>query len=210
MLYILCTFQFQNKSQNLRKYHLFAVVPTTDNALIYACQSLNCDLISYNSDTIRVKIARKHYFEACSRNIYFELKYAPCIIDSNERKSTITKAHKYHALGKSRNIIVSSGATERFQLRSPYDVAHLGWIFNLSEEQSKASICGKSRALLVRAETRRFGTAMVYVRRLKGLGANNDDEISDIEQEHVANKPEEMNISDEDIKATPSKKQKIN
>lgn len=180
-------------------------MPTTDNALVYACQSLNCDLISYNSDTIRLKIARKHYFEACSRNIYFELKYAPCIVDSNERKSTITKAHKYHALGKSRNIIVTSGATERFQLRSPYDVAHLGWIFNLSEEQSKEAICGKSRTLLVRAETRRLGTSMVYVRRVKELGVSNEDEISDSSEED-----EEMNISEEEIKGTPSKKQKIN
>lgn len=183
------------------------MVPTTESALIYACQSLNCDLISYNSDTIRVKIARKHYFEACSRYIYFELKYSPCIVDSNDRKSTIFKAHKYHALGKSKNIILSSGAKERFELRSPYDVSHLGWLFKLSEEQSKDAVCGKSRRVLIRAETRRLGTPMVYVRRVKELGVSNEDEISDTSEEE--DKPEEMVVSDEDVKETSNKKQKI-
>uniref|UniRef100_A0A336LWP6 CSON006410 protein n=1 Tax=Culicoides sonorensis TaxID=179676 RepID=A0A336LWP6_CULSO len=203
-----------NKSQNLRKYHLFAVVPTTDNALIYACQAMNCDLISYNSETIRVKIARKHYFEACSRNIYFEIKYAPCIVDSNDRKSTISKAQKYKALGKSRNIIMSSGATERFQLRSPYDVAHLGWIFGLSEEQAKDAVCGKARQLLIRAETRRCGSAIVYVRRIKELGVGNENDISDTSEEEMEdesnNKSEESKNDDDQVMTeTPSKKQRV-
>ncbi|XP_063702133.1 ribonuclease P protein subunit p30 [Culicoides brevitarsis] len=194
-----------NKSQNLRKYHLFAAIPTTESALIYACQSLNCDLISYNADTIRVKIARKHYFEACSRNIYFEIKYAPCIVDAEVRKSTITKAHKYHALGKSRNIIMSSGAKEQFELRSPYDVAYLGWIFNLSEEQSKDAICGKSRRLLLRAETRRSGSCIVHVRKLKELGVSKEEDISDTEDEE-----EKMSVSEAESGESASKKQKIN
>lgn len=215
MLFIVVFILIQSKSQNFRKYHVVAVIPTTETALLFACQSLSCDLITYNSDTIRLKIARKHYFEACNRNIFFEIKYSPCIVDSNERISTITKAHKYKAMGKSKNIILSSAATDRFQLRSPYDVAHLGWIFGLSEEQSKDAICGKTRRLIIAAETRRLGTSMVYVKQLNDLEMNDSDEEEGSEESEKhdskqSDSPMEVSLVEEaGLNEVPNKKQKL-
>jgi len=182
-----------NKSKHLKQYDLVAAIPTTDSAFTYACQNLNCDLISYNSDTIRLRFTRTHYLQAVSRKIYFEIKYAPSIVDSSERKSTISKSHKYRDLGKARNIILSSGATDKFQLRSPYDVANLGWIFGLSEEQSKESIRGKPRLALIKGEIRKQGGMLTFVKKLADLGVYNSDEYSE----------------DEEMPENPSKKQKI-
>lgn len=187
----------------MKKYHIIAAIPTTENAFQYACQNFNCDLISYNSDTIRLKIVRAHYLQAVTRNIYFEIKYAPAIIDSGERKSTIMRSHKYRDLGKSRNILLSSGAMEKFQLRSPYDVANLGWIFGLSEEQSKEAIRGKPRKVLIRAETRKHGSMMVYVKKLKQIGIVDSDEYDDSEPE---NDGETMEV---EASENPNKKQKL-
>lgn len=85
------------------------------------------------------------------RGIYFELQYSEAIINSTSRKKLITTGHKYHAIGKSKNIIITSGALNRFHIRGPYDIANLGLIFGLSEEQSKYSILGQCRSLLLRA-----------------------------------------------------------
>jgi ribonuclease P/MRP protein subunit RPP1 len=62
---------------------------------------------------------------AVNRNIFFEIKYAQAIKDPDERKDTITRAHQYHMWGRSKNLIISSEAKQRFDLRSPYDIANL-------------------------------------------------------------------------------------
>lgn len=113
------------RSAKLRGYHLVAVVPKTEDAFQHACQTMPCDIISYNSDTVRGKMSRKFYFVAVNRNIMFEIKYAPAIVNSNDRKDIINRAHKYHSYGKSKNVIISSEARDRFQVRGPYDIANL-------------------------------------------------------------------------------------
>jgi len=57
--------------------------------------------------------------------MFFEIKYAPAIADSNNRKDMIKVAQNYCTKGKSKNVIFSSGAFHEFQLRGPYDVANL-------------------------------------------------------------------------------------
>lgn len=184
----------------------------------YTCQNLNCDLITYNSDTIKLKVYRTHYLQAVSRNIYFEIKYSPCILDSNERVATIFKGETFREIAKAKNIIISSGAKDSFHIRGPYAVSNLGWIFGLSTEQSKESIRGKCHKLLYRAETRRHGSAMVFVRKLKKLGIQDEDDISDSDDDEekptytdVDNLP--INIDDiefsSDIEEAPKKKQKV-
>lgn len=85
---------------------------------------------------------------AVSRNVFFEIKYSSTISDSNERRATISKAQQYHMVGKSKHIMLTSGAENKFQIRSPYDVSNLGLIFGLSEEQSKNSVLALGRKLL--------------------------------------------------------------
>lgn len=102
-----------------------AVLPVNEESLNYACQTFNCDIITFNTKTVKIKPLRKFYSLAVSRNVYFEIKYAPAVTDSCERKAIITKCHQLHYLGKSRNIIISSGATRSLECRGPYDVANL-------------------------------------------------------------------------------------
>ena len=68
---------------------------------------------------------RKHYNVAVRRGLYFEIRYSPIISDSVERKKIISQAHIYHSIGKSKNIIITSGAMNKFQVRGPYDISNL-------------------------------------------------------------------------------------
>lgn len=54
-----------------------------------------------------------------------EICYGPAILDSTKRKNTISTAHLYHAFGKSKNIIISSGAEDYYHIRGPYDIINL-------------------------------------------------------------------------------------
>lgn len=65
------------------------------------------------------------YQIALKRGQFFEIKYSPFINCSNLRKDIIKVTHNYHSKGKSKNLIISSGALDYFDLRGPYDVANL-------------------------------------------------------------------------------------
>lgn len=206
-----------NRSAKLRGYHLVAVIPRTEDAFQHACQSMHCDIVSYNSSTVRCKMSRKFYFVAVNRNIMFEIKYAPAIVSSTDRKDTINRAHKYHSYGKSKNIIISSEARNRFQVRGPYDIANLGLIFGLSEEQSKNAILALPRKVLINAETRRHGKAGIIVSVRQNYVDSDDyseseinEPISDSDEEHSDETSENENMQLDTIHEPPKKIAKIN
>ncbi|XP_017131749.1 ribonuclease P protein subunit p30 [Drosophila elegans] len=152
-------------SQNLRKFNLIAGQPKTDAALTHCCTAFNGDLISFDPVAgSRLSVNRKAYLVAVRRGLFFEIKYAPAIADSNNRKDIIKIAQNYCTKGKSKNIIFSSGATHEFQLRGPYDVANLAFIFGLSEDQGKNAVDRHCRQLFLRAESRRIGKTIMFVK----------------------------------------------
>ncbi|XP_053696047.1 ribonuclease P protein subunit p30 [Sabethes cyaneus] len=197
-----------NRSANMRQYNLVSVIPATEDAFQHACQTMPCDIISYNLDTVRGKLSRKYYFLAVSRNIMFEIKYAPAIASSNDRKGTISRAHRYHSYGKSKNVIISSEARHRFQVRGPYDVANLGLIFGLSEEQSKYAILGAPRKLLIAAEARRHGKAGLVVTYRQNAIDSDDYSESEIEEPSTDDE-EESDGNDSDHLQTEEPPSKI-
>ncbi|XP_040165459.1 ribonuclease P protein subunit p30 [Anopheles arabiensis] len=171
-----------NRSNNIRCYNLIAALPISDTSYQYACQTMTCDIITYNQASIHLRTTRNFYYLAVDRNIAFEIKYSPAIVTPADRKQTITRAHRYHMTGKSRNVIISSGATNPFQLRSPYDIANLGLIFGLTEEKSKEAIRGVPNRTLLSAEGRRLGKAGVVIAR-REPNRDDSDDYSDSELE---------------------------
>lgn len=94
--------------------------------LQHCCTSFSGDIITFDPQAgSRLLVNRKAYQIAVRRGIFFEIKYAPAIADSNNRKDMIKVAQNYCTKGKSKNIIFSSGAAHEFQVRGPYDVANL-------------------------------------------------------------------------------------
>lgn len=113
-------------SDNLKKYDLLALIPKSPDAMQYACETFDTDIISFDpTESKLVKFSRKLYNLAVDRNIHFEIMYAPAIYDQTNRKNIINRSHIYHAVGKSKNIIISSGAINSIQLRGPYDIINL-------------------------------------------------------------------------------------
>lgn len=171
-----------SKSPAVKKYHIFAALPITDSAFQHSCQTLQCDIITYNLNTTRIRFSRKFYYLAIRRNLFFEIKYTPAILDANDRRATIIKAQQYHMVGKSKGIILSSGARDKFHVRSPYDVACLGYIFGLTEELGRAAVSSMCKKLLVAAESRRLGRTPLVV-RYEDINSSTEEEEEDSEEE---------------------------
>ncbi|CRK96528.1 CLUMA_CG010053, isoform A [Clunio marinus] len=181
-----------SRSQNFKKYQIVAALPTSESALQHACQTFQGDIVTYNTDTIKIRLNRKFYYLAIRRNMFFELKYSPVIVDASERRATISRAQQYHMVGKSKGILISSEAADRFNIRSPYDISSLGIIFGLSEEQAKCSISTTARKVFVAAECRRLGRTPVLM------------EYADVN----TSTSEEENESDDESSSQESRKRK--
>ncbi|XP_043671911.1 ribonuclease P protein subunit p30 [Vespula pensylvanica] len=145
-----------NHCSNLKKFHLYSVIPRTKTALQFACSQLNTDLITINASCTGFKMNRKLYLQAVERDIHFEIQYAD-VLNPEQRKVAIHHSHLFYVYGKSRNVIISSGATNVTEIRNPYDVINLGALLGLNEVKAKAAILYQCKHLLLRAERRRYG-----------------------------------------------------
>lgn len=85
-----------------------------------------------------------------------------------------------------------------------------GLIFGLSEEQSKSAISHTCRRVLLKAESRRYGKTVMYVKNVSSKGskaAANDS--GDEDQDEDEEDSEEDDEEDFDGYAQTCKKQKI-
>ncbi len=163
-----------SQSETVRGYDLLAVRPSDAQAMqAFLKSSLTADLVaspsSIEGDAKDVKWTRKLYAECVERHMFFEVCYAPCIRDSTARRRTIALAHNYHAVGKSKNVIVSSGGRRTIELRGPHDVANLGFLFGLSEQQGKAAASGMAARAIRSAEGRKVGPFRATVEKIDSL-----------------------------------------
>ncbi|KPJ02901.1 Ribonuclease P protein subunit p30 [Papilio xuthus] len=153
-----------NHSENIRKYDIIAVVPKTLQAFQYACSSLDVDIITFDPQIrLSYKVSRKLYNQAVERGLFFELMYSPAIKDSTARKNIISMAHTYFAVGKSNNIVITSGADNYNLIRGVHDVINLGFILGMNSNQSLDSIRNNARRLIIKAEGRKSGKHYMLV-----------------------------------------------
>lgn len=183
-------------------------MPMTDQALQHCCQTFNGDLVCFSLEKAHISFSRKYYNLAVERKMFFEICYAPAITDSNYRRHIIRRSHAYHSYGKSQNIIISSGAGRAIELRTPYEVANLGLLFGLSEEQSKQAMVGNCKKLVTRAIGRRHNKAVMTVEVAKQDDKKKVDDDEDTEDELMDTDGEDED--DESVEEQPNKKKKIN
>ncbi|XP_029161901.1 ribonuclease P protein subunit p30 isoform X2 [Nylanderia fulva] len=150
------------QSANLKKYNLYAIVPTKQDMLEFACTQLNADLITMRPSISGIKLKRKLYRQAVARGLCFEIQYAD-LLNRKTRIATIHYSHLLHMYYKCMNVIISSGADNPNLIRSPYDIINLGSMLGLSESKSKAAILNQCQLLLLRAERRISGKAVFTV-----------------------------------------------
>lgn len=92
--------------------------------------------------------------------------------DSTARRRTITQAHNYHSVGKSKNVIISSEALNPIELRGPHDVANLGCLLALNEQQGKTAVKEFPCRAIKSGSGRRLGPFRASVISLSDLDPN--------------------------------------
>ncbi|NP_001135032.1 ribonuclease P protein subunit p30 [Salmo salar] len=118
-----------------KAYDLVAVYPKTEKLFHAACMTFDVDIIC-------VAVTEKQ--------------------PSTMRRYTIANAISLTETCKGKNLIVTSGAERPLELRGPYDIANLGLLFGLSEEDGKAAISTNCRAVHLHGETRKTALGIVH------------------------------------------------
>lgn len=181
-------------------------MPVTDQSLQHCCQSFIGDIVSFPLDKGHISFSRKYYNLAVERKMFFEIRYAPAITDTNHRRQIIRRSHVYHSYGKSQNIVISSGAAKYIELRTPYEVANLGLLFGLSEEQSKCAMAGNCRKLLIRATGRRHNKAIMTAEVVNDEETDKEDDEDDDQEEELEEKDESEELMDTEDEQPVKKK----
>ena len=172
-----------NKSFVAKQYDLLAINISSSQCLLALLKSgFRWDILSFSvsgDPKDSIKWTRKLYYECVDKNIFFELSYSPMIRASVERRRTISQAHMYHSVGKSRNIIVTSEALTPFELRAPADVANLAFMLGMTENQGKDSVSNKCWLLHKAATGRRMGPFQVRIEKLEEEAVEEESESED-------------------------------
>jgi len=160
-----------NNSQAAKSYDIIALCPANAHALQALLKSsMTADIVSFVPETAAdVRWTRKLYSDCVARHMFFELCYAPCIRDATARRRTISQAHNYHSAGKSRNVILCSGADRVAELRGPHDASNLGFIFGLSEHQGKLAVGSMGLKVVGAAAGRKLGPFRATVEDVSNL-----------------------------------------
>ncbi|KAL4888198.1 RNase P subunit p30-domain-containing protein [Aspergillus ambiguus] len=139
-------------------YDLVALRPTTEKALLNACTSMECDVISLDlSVRLPYHFKFKMLSAAIARGVRFEICYGPGITGSgvDARRNLIGNSMALIRATRGRGIIVSSEARRALAVRAPWDVINLTCVWGLSQERGKEAICEEARKVTALAKLKR-------------------------------------------------------
>ncbi|KAL5336749.1 RNase P subunit p30-domain-containing protein [Aspergillus crustosus] len=139
-------------------YDLVALRPTNEKALLNACTSAECDII-----TLDLSVRHPYHFKfkmlsaAIARGIRFEICYGSGITGSGleARRNLIGNAMALIRATRGRGLIVSSEARRALAARAPFDVINLACVWGLSQELGKEAVCAEARKVVALAKLKR-------------------------------------------------------
>ena len=160
-----CTVILADPSQNYRlatlasHYDILALRPTNERALLQACQSLDCDLISLDlSSRFPFYFKMKTLSLALKRGIKFEICYAAGVLSADggaSRRNLISNATQLIRATRGQGIIISSEAKIALACRGPWDVINLATLWGLGQEKGVEAVGRQARSVAVQAGMKR-------------------------------------------------------
>jgi len=143
----------------LQSYDLVAVAPGDPEVLRHAVASGVADIIRLDMSGGRLPFPLKaDLVHAClAAGCVFELEYAPAIRDPTCRRFFIANAAELLRLTRGNGILLTSGAANALELRSPADAAAIAGLAGLSARQCALAMTAAAAQAIRHAEKRLTG-----------------------------------------------------
>ena len=160
-----CTLSLSDPSQNHRlstlasTYDILALRPLTEAALQQACQSLDCDLVSFDfSQRLPFFLRPKTVSAALQRGVRFEICYGASFQNNDgglSRQNLIGNATQLIRATRGRGIVISSEARRVIACRGPADVINLAVLWGLAQDRAFEALSRAPRDVMSQAQMRR-------------------------------------------------------
>ena len=166
-----------NNTDKLSEFDLIAAQPTDTDDLHKCCTEADIDIISLKLEQKSIMRLKLNVIqEAIRRGIYFEIRLAPALRDVAARRYLIGNATTLIRATKGKHIILSSGARDAFETRSPFDFINLACVFGLTQQQAyDALVRNPAEALRKGASRKTFKGIVLVEDKIKFLEENKED-----------------------------------
>ncbi|XP_013790318.1 ribonuclease P protein subunit p30-like [Limulus polyphemus] len=145
------------RSPLAKKYDILAVQPMNEKIFQHVCGNMEVDIICLDlASRLPFTLKREQVGQASTRGMFFEIQYAPCLKDRIARRNTISNSRILTQLTNKVNIIISSGSSQVMDLRSCFDAANLGLLFDLPENKCKEAVWSNCKKVLSQAVSRKL------------------------------------------------------
>lgn len=139
-----------------KHFDILAVKPLSEKMFQLACTSLEVDLIQLDMSQ-RASFLYKHTLvnAAIQRGVSFELTYSSMLRDDSLRRHFMHHAANLIRVTHGKNVVLSSGALNAMEVRSPSDASNLLTLFGVGQSVARATVTENVRALLVKSFSRK-------------------------------------------------------
>ena len=190
------------QSPYIQSFDILAVRPTNEKLFHQACKEMEVDLISIEMEESRpFRVKFSSVGMASERGIHFEIYYAPAIRSHSTCKQVLRSGIEIVKNSKGKNVILSSNADSYMEMRGPYDIANLGLLFGLTENQARAAISKNCESVVLHAFGRKQTAKSVL--SITKLDVTKPSEVQEKEKIH-----DRCNSSDEESLEPERKKKK--
>lgn len=143
-------------NEHVRRFDILACEAKSEKTFQHACMTADIDIITMDfSGRLPFYLKFPPVGVAISRGITFEVRYCDAIRDSTARQNFLSNVVALIRVTKGRNIIVSSGTSDRLGLRGPNDIVNLMVLLGLNRDQAKATVTRNMDVAFDKARARR-------------------------------------------------------
>lgn len=113
-----------NFTNTAAAYDLVAVTPTTEKSFANVCEKGDVDIVCIRlGDRLDFRMKPAQIKAAIARGMVFEITCQPMLGDSGARKNMIGNARLITRIAHPKHLLLTSGARDRWQVRSPTELA---------------------------------------------------------------------------------------
>ena len=141
----------------LGMFDIVAARPGSVKVFAHLCKQADIDIIMLDfTHRIPFSLNKKLLDEAVKRGIHFEISYGPILsAAAGARKEVFANTKMLIQFLRGRNLLISSSAESWSMVRGPLDVANIGMILGLNQEQAMKSIADNCVVVLQHGAARR-------------------------------------------------------
>ncbi|KRX20390.1 Glycoprotein endo-alpha-1,2-mannosidase [Trichinella nelsoni] len=136
-------------NETVLKYDIIAVCPLSEAIFNFVFDNVEVDLLTTDMMNRDVWFEDEScYRKAVQCGKFIEISYSPAILSAEKRIEIFSHGNELFRMVGRRGVILTSRAFGAFEMRGPYDVINIGYLFGMNPNEARDAITVNPRKLL--------------------------------------------------------------